>query len=95
MPTVASVPCRALAIRRDSSAASAGWFGEVQMPGAAAAGAAGGVLAGLGVLPEPGCSPGPEGALAGVLAGAVVAGLGALAAGRGACRGRGARRSRR
>src|SRR6185437_4658497 len=49
MPTVASVPRRALAIRRDNTAASAGWSGEVQMPGTAAGGAAGGVLAGLGV----------------------------------------------
>jgi hypothetical protein len=31
-------------------AATAGWSGEVQMPGAAAAGAAAGVLTGLGVL---------------------------------------------
>jgi len=50
MLTVAAVPRSALAIRRDSAAASAGWSAEVQMRGAAAAGAAGGVLAGEAVL---------------------------------------------
>jgi hypothetical protein len=39
MPTVAYVPRSALAIRRDSSVASAGWAEDVQMPGAVRAGA--------------------------------------------------------
>src|SRR5689334_7820191 len=50
MPTVASVPLSALAIWRESAAASAGWPGEVQIRGAAAAGAARGVPTGPGVL---------------------------------------------
>jgi hypothetical protein len=50
MLTTASVPRSALVIWRDSSAASAGWSGEVQMPDVVAAGAGGGVLSGLGVL---------------------------------------------
>jgi hypothetical protein len=50
MLTVASVPRRALAIRRDSAAASAGWSAEVQMPGVRAPAAAAGVLAGLAVV---------------------------------------------
>jgi hypothetical protein len=75
------VPLSAFAICRDSAAASAGWPGEVQMRGAAAAGAADGLPAGPGV-------PAGLGVLGvlGVLAGAAVpagapgrAGAGAVA----------------
>src|SRR5689334_20431844 len=79
MPTVASVPLRALATRRDSAAASSGRPGEVQMRGAAAAGAGGGVPAGPGVLPGAAVLAGGL-VLEGVLAGArVPAGAGAAA----------------
>jgi hypothetical protein len=59
MPTVEDRPCRALAIRRDSLAASAGWTDDVQMPGVARAGTAAGVPAGPGVVTAPGAPAGP------------------------------------
>ncbi len=78
MLTVAAVPRSALAIRRDSAAASAGWSAEVQMRGAAAAGAAGRVLAGLGLV-----------AGAAVLGGAAVRAAEAVRAGEGVLAGAG------
>src|SRR6516164_2773098 len=65
MPTVEDRRCTALAIWRDSLAASAGWTDDVQMPGVARAGMEAGVRAGLGVRAVFGIATGPE-TLAGV-----------------------------